>query len=130
MRLLPTMLSAAILTGSACAAPLDLQPYVGRPYATLHARLASAGYGPFRPLQPGSPAYRMDIYGRGDVYDRYKEVQACAGTGLGDCEFVLRRGDDVIVLHTTGETVATLVVADYRHETARQAEQLYRLDRR
>ena len=123
------MLSASILAGSACAASLDLQPYVGKPYATLHARLASAGYGPFRPLQPGSPAYRVDVYNRGDVYDRYKEVHACAGTGLGDCEFVLRHGGDVIVVHTTGETVAALMVADYRHATAGQAEQLYRLDR-
>ena len=68
----------------------------------------------------------MDIYNRGDVYARYREVQACAGTGLGDCEFVLRRGGDVIVVHTTGETVATLVVADCRHVTVGEAEQLYR----
>ncbi len=119
------ILAACLAAGPVLAAGLDVQPYVGKPYATLHARLVSAGYAPFRILQPGTPAYRMAVYNRRDVYSRYPEVQACAGTGLGDCDFVLSRHGDVIVVHTTGETAATLVVADLRRCSPAEAERLY-----
>ena len=121
------ILAACITAGPALAAGLDVQLYLGKPYAMLHARLVSAGYAPFRVLQPGSPAYRMSIYDRGDVYSRYREVEACAGTGLGDCDFVLSRHGDVIVVHTTGEKAASLVVADLRHCSPAEAERLYSL---
>ena len=97
----------------------------GIPYADARASLTKAGYVPFHILKPGSPAYRTNIYDRSDVYALYPEVEACGGTGLADCAFVLTRARDVVIVHTTGEHADRLVVANVKHATQAQAEALY-----
>ena len=116
------------------AAILMLQPALGQTtlrhgqaFATAHAQLASAGYRPYRVLQPGSELYHRNIFSRDDVFRRYPDVVSCAGTGLGDCIFVLTRGPgDILVVHTTGEEAGTLAFDDLRHATRAQADSLYR----
>jgi len=61
------------------ATPLDI--YIGMPYAEARAQIIRQGWIPNNGPEPASGVERT-LYNRG-----YREVDACAGTGLGPCVF-------------------------------------------
>ena len=77
----------------------------GSPYASARATLTKQNYKPVRSDGSGCR------FGREDVCKAYPEAETCAGTGLGNCLFVWRRGQQVIEVMTTGEEPKHLTVA-------------------
>ena len=113
--------------GAAAQVPSTPAIAPGSPYAQARAKLVAAGYKPFHVLRPGSAAYRANVFSRGDVYRLYPEVEACAGTGEGDCNMILSRGaNDVLIVHTVGEEARSISVKDVRKVTAVEANGFYR----
>jgi len=80
----------------------------GSLYANARAVLAKQGYSPVRSDGSGCR------FGREDVCKAYPEAETCAGTGLGNCLFVWRRGKQVIEVMTIGEEPKRLTVAQVR----------------
>jgi hypothetical protein len=77
----------------------------GSPYASARTALRQKGYSPVRGDGSGCR------FGREDVCKAYPEAETCAGTGLGNCLFVWRRGKQVIEVMTIGEEPKPLTVA-------------------
>ena len=78
------------------------------PYTSARAALLRQGY---RPVRSDGSGCR---FGREDVCKAYPEAEACAGTGLGNCLFVWRRGKQIIEVMTIGEEVRRFTVARVR----------------
>ena len=69
----------------------------GALYSQARAQLTSQGYRPVRGDGSGCS------FGREDVCRAYPEAEACAGTGVGSCLFLWKRGRQVVEVMTIGE---------------------------
>lgn len=85
----------------------------GALYASVRMSLMNQGYSPVRGDGSGCR------FGRDDVCKAYPEAEACAGTGLGECLFVWRRGKRIIEVTTIGEEPKRLTVARVRRRSGR-----------
>lgn len=86
----------------------------GSLYASARMSLMKQGYSPVRSDGSGCR------FGREDVCKAYPEAEACAGTGLGNCLFVWRRGKQRIEVMTIGEEPDRLTVARVRRRSGRR----------
>ena len=107
---LPTILAAILLIAAPMAAPAAALPTVktGTPYASARTALSRQGY---RPVRGNGSGCR---FGREDVCRAYPEAETCAGTGLGNCLFLWRRGGQLIEVTTVGEEPRRLAVSRLR----------------
>ncbi|HST36611.1 MAG TPA: hypothetical protein VLK25_08290 [Allosphingosinicella sp.] len=105
--LTPLLAAAAVapVTGAAAAEArrAALPAVTGLRYGEARTRLIRAGWRPAeQPVVPGNPDLAS---GNGPYFlaRGYRELVACAGTGLAPCRFAFRNAGRMLVVVTAGE---------------------------
>jgi hypothetical protein len=101
------MFAAVLVTTASAAPPLPKFPH-STPYSEARKTLKALGYRPI--VLPDADAESRSRCGpmRDDAPPSddercFPEMEACAGTGLGQCIFTWQRGETIIEVLTTNE---------------------------
>lgn len=89
----------------------------GAKYSDVRAQMIEAGWIPFR-------SKASDICsGEDERCNNYPEMEACAGTGLGNCRYLWKKDSKTVVIFTIGESPV------YNGQDLLKAEQMDAADR-
>ena len=100
-KLLVSILTICLLTFAVFAQTADLPSFKkGESYTSVRRKMLKAGWKPFH-----SP--NADECAKGDLRcENRPEMESCAGTGLGPCNFLWKRNKKTVTITTVGENKA------------------------
>ena len=90
-----------ILSLSAYAQYLGFNQYVDMPYSTVRASLVSEGWQPI----PNQQIQETSFYAQGIFDQGYKEVVNCISMERDQCQFVLQKNKQFILITTKEKTL-------------------------